>query len=140
MFIVDGQITHLDVFLYFFFSFFRKQKSTVSGWQQKVCGSPFPAKYNASNVKTAVVTQLDYSYYSKNKPLSFLFWGLVGFFFVFPKEDFKGRTTISRTTSRMCRFCFVFFFFLRQGVCLCGSSFPLACQQLSCPDNYSGYW
>lgn len=72
MFIVDGQIAHLDVF--FFFLFFRKQKSTVSGWQQKVCEPPFPAKHNASNVKAAVVTQLDYSYYSKSKPPSFLFF------------------------------------------------------------------
>lgn len=42
VFTVDGQITHCDVFLYIFlvfFLFFRKQKSTASGWQQKVCGS-----------------------------------------------------------------------------------------------------
>lgn len=71
-------------FLFFsFFIFFRKQKSTVSGWQQKVCGSLFPAKHDASNVKAAVVTQLDYSHYSKNKPLFFPF-PLPSFFFFFP--------------------------------------------------------
>lgn len=82
MFVADGQITHLDVFLFLFFFIFRKQKSTVSGWQQKVRGSLFfPAKHNASNIKAAVVTQLDYSYYSWRKPIIILI--VIYYYFMF---------------------------------------------------------
>lgn len=97
----------------------------VSGNKNQLCPSGnkryvglfFPAKDNASNVKAAVVTQLDYSYYSKNKPLSFFF-----FFLKVTKTD----QHFPEPLHCICVLCY----FFKTGY-LGGSSFPLFCQQLS---------
>lgn len=85
------------------FVFFRKQKSTVSGWQPKVCGSLFPAKHSASIVKAAVVTQLNYSCYPKSKPLGFLF--IFPLYLVVFKGGLQRQSTSSQNPS-MCRLLF----------------------------------
>ena len=105
-----GKLHTLMFSCIFFCLFFRKQKSTVSGWQQKVCGSPSPAKHSASNVKAAVVTQLAHSYYSKNKPL-FLFF----FSFSLLRKIIKAEQQFPEPLHYMCGLCY---FFLRQGVSL----------------------
>ena len=126
MFIADRPITHLDVFLFSFYLIFRKQKSTVSGWRLKVCGFPFPAKYSASNIKAAVVTQLDCSYYSYYSGKKLLFKK-----FYFLRKVSKTECQFPEPLRYMCRPCY----FSRQGLSLCGSSFPLFYRQLSCPED-----
>lgn len=64
---------HTLMFSFFYFFLFSGNKNQLCPTGNKrYVGLFFSAKHNASNIKAAVVTRLDYSYYSWRKPIIIL--------------------------------------------------------------------
>lgn len=80
----------------------------------------FSAKHNASNIKAAVVTRLDYSYYSWRKPIIIIIIVIYYYrYFIFEGRYWRPNM-FPEPLHYMCKPCY----FWRQGISLCLSVVP----------------
>lgn len=134
MFIVDGQITHCDVFLYIFLVFFIFQETKINCvrlatkgmWVSLSCKTQCQKCKNCSGDTT-------WLQFLAQEPAS-LFPSFILYFL-------KGR--LQRQNNNFQDHSTIFLasvIFLTQGIILCGSSFPSFCWQLFGPEDCSCCW
>lgn len=112
---------HTLMFSFFYFFLFSGNKNQLCPTGNKrYVGLFFSAKHNASNIKAAVVTRLDYSYSSWWKPIIII----IVIYYYYYYFIFEGRywrpNIFPEPLHYMCKPCY----FWRQGISLCLSVVP----------------